>query len=37
MVVVTDKGGELWIGEEWGQRSGQVTLRKKGPFITHVT
>jgi hypothetical protein len=37
MVVVTDKGGELWIREEWWPRSGQVTLREKEQFITHIT
>ena len=24
MVEITDKGGQLWISEEWGPRSDQV-------------
>jgi hypothetical protein len=34
---VIDKGGELWISEEWGPRSGPVTLRENEQSITHIT
>jgi hypothetical protein len=37
MVAVTDKGGELWISEEWGLRSGHIKGEGTVYYPHHLT